>query len=522
MAKNKALEIDGIFASELRDQQGELLSLEGADISDLNAGLGVFNDNHSSGFYNVLGKITYAKKLFDRDDCEDDRQRYFWDKIKAPCLYGRGVLFNDEDHPNAKAAAAILRSIHKSDCPLKLKASVEGGVVSRGILDPSILRQTRVKRVALTFVPANNATLIEPVSLDKSYDAEKDALLIKSVLHLAQEHVPSFREIEKAASTVKIASNIKKLTKGIQELREQEQELKIEKNIVTVRNILASHSEEELEKGLKDAVKAAALGTALASSGLAVDKITQKIATPAIEAVAPKKVKPSHQEYLETVKKEHPFLGAIAHVESSGGKNLKHATVIGGMHDGHTAGGMYGMMPKTAAFLLSKDKTLAEKYPDLHKHSQNLKEGHQEITKRFNEDPEAATDFAVALYKRHKAKTKNDSMLAYSWFNGLRGAWDAFKEGGQESIDKHPYVRKVLNAIPKEQVAMNKALTAGYGGAAAPAFRTGGSVLQDTGLKYVSCPACGKEQVGFRDQTRCRKCNKAFNMTTLAKLYKSE
>src|ERR1035437_928655 len=211
MAK-KPIEIDACAGSQLRDTQGEMLSVEGADISELEAGRGRWNDNHGKGFFNSIGRITGAKKIFKEEDCENDRQRYYWDKVKAPYIFVMGYLYDDDDHPNARAAAAILRNIHKIDCPLKLKASVEGGVVSRGISDPSLLARTKIHSVALTMTPANVATLVEPLNLDKSqYDVKADMELIKSVIHLAETNVPSFRHIARDASASKVRSNIERI-----------------------------------------------------------------------------------------------------------------------------------------------------------------------------------------------------------------------------------------------------------------------------------------------------------------------
>jgi hypothetical protein len=53
----KPLEIDCVAATETRDIQGEILSLEGADISELAAGRGRWNDNHGSGAFNYLGRM---------------------------------------------------------------------------------------------------------------------------------------------------------------------------------------------------------------------------------------------------------------------------------------------------------------------------------------------------------------------------------------------------------------------------------------------------------------------------------
>jgi hypothetical protein len=211
MAKKKPLEIDMIAGSQLRDTQGEMLSVEGADISELEAGRGRFNDNHGKGFFNSVGRVTGAKKIFGPEDCTDPRHTYYWEKVKAPYVYVKGYLYDDEEHSNAKAAAAILRNIHKSDTPLKLKASVEGGVVQRGLKDESLLARTKIHSVALTFTPANNATLVEPLSMEKSADQEADMLLIKSVMHLAKENVPSFRSITRNAQAEKIYQNMEKI-----------------------------------------------------------------------------------------------------------------------------------------------------------------------------------------------------------------------------------------------------------------------------------------------------------------------
>ena len=211
MSKKKPLHIDMIAGSQLRDTQGEMLSVEGADISALELGTGLLNDNHASGFYNTIGKITGAKKIMKKEDCENDRHRYFWDKVKCPYIYASGVLYDDEDHPNARAAAAILRNIHNADSPLKMKASVEGGVISRGVSDPNLLARTKITKVALTFTPANNATLVEPLNLDKSSTWEQDRHLILSVMHLAKTDVPSFRHITRRASANKIVENFDKI-----------------------------------------------------------------------------------------------------------------------------------------------------------------------------------------------------------------------------------------------------------------------------------------------------------------------
>jgi hypothetical protein len=214
----KPLQIDAVIATQGRDSQGEMLDIEGADITALEQGKGFWNDNHGKGFFNHIGRITDAKKIFKADDCEDDRQKYYWEKVKGPFIYAKGYLYDNEDHPNARATSAVLRSIHKTDAPLRVKASVEGGTVARGLKDPSILTRTKIMGSAITFTPANHATLVEPISLEKSALTEEDELLIKSVLHLAQENVPSFIDISKRISEEKISSNVSKIAELVKGL----------------------------------------------------------------------------------------------------------------------------------------------------------------------------------------------------------------------------------------------------------------------------------------------------------------
>ena len=248
----KPLEIDMIAGSQIRDTQGEMLSVEGADISDLIAGRGRLNDNHGKGFFNAIGRVTGAKKIFKAEDCGSDRETYYWEKVKSPFIYVKGVLYDDDDHPNARAAAAILRNIHKSDCPLRLKVSVEGGVVARGIGDENLLARTKIHSVALTFTPANQNTLVEPTALEKSDSWEEDRLLIKSVEHLAKSNVPSFRHITRRASAQKVVENFDKIREmaksaglktdlanyTIDEIVEQAVKAKLESNVSKINELI--------------------------------------------------------------------------------------------------------------------------------------------------------------------------------------------------------------------------------------------------------------------------------------------
>jgi hypothetical protein len=151
----KATVIDGIAATEAWDQQGEKLVLNGADISEM-TDKGYFNDNHGKGFINLLGKITFAKKIMSEKDISDERQRVLWEQNKSPYLYVKGYLFDEGDHPNAKALATIMHQFKKMNSPLGVQMSVEGKVVDRNA--DGVIKQSLIRNVALTVTPANDTT----------------------------------------------------------------------------------------------------------------------------------------------------------------------------------------------------------------------------------------------------------------------------------------------------------------------------------------------------------------------------
>lgn len=206
-----ATKFDAVAGSQLRDTQGEILDVGGADISELEAGRGIINDNHSNKLPDVIGRITGVKKIFGLEDCDTDRHRYYWNKIKAPYIYTEGLLFDDEDHRSAKAAAAIIKHQFRTDSPLKMKCSVEGGIVERGKKDERILARTKIRGLALTFTPANNATLVEGLDLAKSAPTLDEIDLIKSYAPYATVNVPALIDLSQRSSIAKIRGNIEKI-----------------------------------------------------------------------------------------------------------------------------------------------------------------------------------------------------------------------------------------------------------------------------------------------------------------------
>ena len=214
-----ATKFDSCATNALRDTQSEILDIQGADISDLLAGRGIVNDNHSNKLPDVVGRITEAKKIFGPEDCENDRHRYYWNKVKSPYIYVAGTLYDDEDHRSAKAAAAILKHQFRTDSPLKLKCSVEGGILERGKKDPRVLARTKIRGLALTFTPANSNTLVEGLDLAKSAPTAEEIDLIKSYAPHAVVDVPALIDLSQRTSIAKIRENVEKIHETVSALK---------------------------------------------------------------------------------------------------------------------------------------------------------------------------------------------------------------------------------------------------------------------------------------------------------------
>jgi hypothetical protein len=176
--------IDGIAASEAIDSSGEILSVEGCDISDLEEGKGVLNwehrgeDAHGASPNDIVGAITYAKKIYKAADCEDDRQRMYWDRVKLPLIYVKCRLFDGSGHPGAIALAAMIRDYHSNGQPVLVRYSIEGSTLEK---EGNHLKRSVARRVAATIKPCNKSChsgVLEDPNNPKgeSKPAEKDIL----------------------------------------------------------------------------------------------------------------------------------------------------------------------------------------------------------------------------------------------------------------------------------------------------------------------------------------------------------
>lgn len=152
------MKIDGISTSEHVDSSGEVLRVDKHDISDLVEGKGVLNWEHdeTKNPDNILGKITFAKKIMSPQDATTDRERLYWNACKTPFVYIQAELYDGEDHPGAVAAAALIRYYARRGEKILAGFSVEGQTLER---DDNELKQSVARRVALTLRPCNKSCI---------------------------------------------------------------------------------------------------------------------------------------------------------------------------------------------------------------------------------------------------------------------------------------------------------------------------------------------------------------------------
>lgn len=165
--------IDGVLGSEAIDSSGEVLDVRGADISDVEKGTCLLNWEHLPGEKSattLVGVVLAAKKIFSREDCENDRQRMYWDEIKLPYIYGVCRLYDGAGHEEAKRIAAIIRDHAANNEPIVCRYSVEGATLRK---EDNKLSSSVVRRVAVTVKPCNRTAisgLIEDPNAPAGFD----------------------------------------------------------------------------------------------------------------------------------------------------------------------------------------------------------------------------------------------------------------------------------------------------------------------------------------------------------------
>ncbi len=197
--------IDGVAASEAVDSSGERIVLKGLDISEFEEGRGTLNYEHrgddspgASG-NDIVGEITYSKKIFNKGDCEDDRQLGYWERVRLPFLYIRAELFDgDGDHAGAKSLAAVIRHYKTRGKQILVRYSVEGSTIKK---TGNLLKECIARRCALTVKPCNRScfsdVMEDPNAPDGpvDYDRKKDLLDFEEDAKKSESDNPMYQRL---------------------------------------------------------------------------------------------------------------------------------------------------------------------------------------------------------------------------------------------------------------------------------------------------------------------------------------
>lgn len=166
MAKNTI--IDGIAASEHLDSSGETLNIEGMDISSLGGPDSILNWEHGSKDRpsQVVGKVTFARKIMKKSDAKNKREKYFWNKAKKPFVYIKAELFDGIGHSGAQDVAAMLKYKNRDKgehSRLVVGFSIEGGKIEKKGMT---VTKSIARDVAITVKPCNKVCDAEVVEKD--------------------------------------------------------------------------------------------------------------------------------------------------------------------------------------------------------------------------------------------------------------------------------------------------------------------------------------------------------------------
>ena len=152
----------GIAASEVLDSSAEVIDIQGCDITDFEKGVGQFNYEHMGESevkdgkvapgQNWVGRIVYAKKIYKKQDCDNELEEKCWDSVKAAFVFVIGRLYDSAGHPGSQALAAIMRDAHRNGEKNIVRMSIEGSTLQRS---ENIIKQCVAKNIALTVKPCN-------------------------------------------------------------------------------------------------------------------------------------------------------------------------------------------------------------------------------------------------------------------------------------------------------------------------------------------------------------------------------
>jgi len=170
--------ISGIAACETIDSSGEILKIDGLDISSLERD-GVFNWEHESKTASsIVGKILKAKKIFSDQDCVNESQKKYWKALQCPFVWVMGELFDDVGHSEAMNIAAMIRYDMKAkaegkygeDVAQLINLSVEGAKLKK---EGNMVLRSIARKVSITITPCNKVAQAEAHQADVAKSGTK-------------------------------------------------------------------------------------------------------------------------------------------------------------------------------------------------------------------------------------------------------------------------------------------------------------------------------------------------------------
>lgn len=192
---------EGVFSAEMLDSSGELMKIDGMDISSIDGKNGpqshgfinvehtnpadITKDEHKDsplkGFETIIGKTISAKKIFSEDDCESDKELAAFKQLQKPLLWGKFEIFDGQDAPeSARAAASLARMLSQDPNGPQLGVSVEGSTLKR---EGNELTHTVIRGLAATIKPCLKVAYPEIIE-DNTESNRSPSSITKSIPRL--------------------------------------------------------------------------------------------------------------------------------------------------------------------------------------------------------------------------------------------------------------------------------------------------------------------------------------------------
>lgn len=194
------MRVYGVAAAQNPDNSGETIIIDNIDTSRMR----IINDEHGSDAWSMIGSIDYHKKIKSREDCTDEQERRCWDQTQVPFLFVRGEIADESGHPNAQAAASLLKfTSSRPDLPLRIGFSIEGGILERSGPDNKTLSKTLATGASFTVKPCNpKAVMFPETDLTKSWIATPPAVYYEALAK--SDAKSSFIEMPKVVLAMKL------------------------------------------------------------------------------------------------------------------------------------------------------------------------------------------------------------------------------------------------------------------------------------------------------------------------------